>query len=471
MLASALECPVCLTLPNGEVHQCNEGHTVCIDCWRRIDPRCCPECRQLLPQSNRCRAAERAIAALDAACEHCGEATKRGEMAAHLRACPQRHSGCAAAAAGCGWEGVASELGAHEMACPFAICLRMVEPLRSECKELRARVAALEPLRAQNERLQRQVAALGHVSEAEEEDAATGGQHFGAMATGPPPSNAEVTEMELAEIVAALRAHMAVARVAEQAFTRLKVLCEPPGSEQAAAEAGAIEAVLDAMREHPRAAGVLRWGCKALALVCYSPRSVAGSEAACAGSQARKQRAADARALEVVVDAMRAHPLEPGVLRWGCGALANVCEGIDAAALARRQWAAGAGALEAVVEAFRAHRQHSQLQEECCTALATVCGGSDEAAVARKQRVVEAGAIEEVVEAMRVHALDTGVQHYGCWALLCVCGGGVIAAARARKRRATQAGGRAAAAAALQAHPGDAHVQYYGKALLYGFPQ
>ena len=264
--------------------------------------------------------------------------------------------------------------------------------------------------------------------------------------------------------------------MAEKTCEQLAELSEQLGTEQAAAEAGAIEAVWDAMRAHPRAAEVLRWGCKALALVCYSEGGtwhLQGGAKIDLGtvSQARKQRAADARALEVGVDAMRAHPLEAGVQRWGCGALTNVCQGIDAAALARRQGAAGAGALETVVEAFRAHRQHSRVQEECCAALASVCGGSDEAAVARKQQAVDAGAFEEVVEAMRVHALESGVQRYGCWALLCVCGGGVIAAARARKRRATQAGGRAAAAAAVQAHPGDAHVQYYGMALLYGFPQ
>ena len=199
-----MECPVCLTLPNGEVHQCNEGHTVCIDCWRRINPRACPECRQLLPQSNRCRAAERAIAALDTTCEHCGETVTRGQMEEHLQACPQRRSACAAAAAGCEWEGWASERAAHEKACPFAVCLRMVEPLRSEC----------EQLRAENERLQRRVTALGgrgrrgslYRGDAEEVAAATGGQDFEAMASGPPPSDAEVEEMGLAEVVAALRA-------------------------------------------------------------------------------------------------------------------------------------------------------------------------------------------------------------------------------------------------------------------------
>ena len=352
-MLKSLECPVCLTLPNGEVHQCNEGHTVCIDCWRRINPRACPECRQLLPQSNRCRAAERAIAALDTTCEHCGETVTRGQMEEHLHACPQRWSTCAAATAGCQWEGWASERAAHEKACPFAICLRMVEPLRSEC----------EQLRAENERLQRRVTALGgrgrrgslYRGDAEEVAAATGGQDFEAMANGPPPSDAEVEEMGLAEVVAALRAHLAVARVAEEALSRLEALSEPPGSEQAAAEAGAIEAVVDAMQ---------------------------------AQAQVRN---------------LQAH---------GCAVLRNVCVGDDAAASARQLQITNAGGLEALVGAMEAHAQYD-------------------------------------------------VHEAGCGALLIMCGRSASVAARA-----LQAGGRRAAAAAMQAHPDNEDVQADGQALL-----
>ena len=93
------ECGVCLSLPEGEVHQCNEGHCYCVNCWNRLhEPRRCPECRQPLPPANRNRVAERAIAALEASCEHCGEATTRGGMAAHLLVCPQRLNFCTTAA-------------------------------------------------------------------------------------------------------------------------------------------------------------------------------------------------------------------------------------------------------------------------------------------------------------------------------------------------------------------------------------
>ena len=174
---STLECPICLTLPEGAIHQCHEGHCYCVGCWDRLDPRRCPECRQPVPLANRNRAAERAIAALEASCEHCGEATTRGALAAHfcaasylpgggplLHACPQRPSFCAAAAAGCTWAGMAAEQAAHEAACPFTICLRMMAPLQAECLELRAsasrNVSECQELRARNQELQGRVRAL-----------------------------------------------------------------------------------------------------------------------------------------------------------------------------------------------------------------------------------------------------------------------------------------------------------------------
>ena len=321
MAAEALECPVCLTLPEGEVHQCNEGHCYCAECWNRLEePRRCPECRQPVPKANRNRAIERTIAALAWSCEHCGEATTRGAKAAHLAACPQVPTACAAAAAGCGWAGMMSELAAHGAACPFAICQRMMAPLQaqnqqlqSECQELRARVAVVEPLQArcdglqvQNQQLHRQVAALQpppadrmRALEGDEEaggrrrrqrvgpaphlvgfqgvlSAALGASPPSAVGPAPhptphhaPPSDEELEAMGLAEVVAVLWAHMAVARVAEQACERLNILCEPDDSEQAAAEAGMIEAVVEAMQAHLQVAGVQEMGCLALSCVVY----------------------------------------------------------------------------------------------------------------------------------------------------------------------------------------------------------
>ena len=398
-----MECPVCMTLPEGQVHQCNEGHCYCVDCWNRLDPRRCPECRLEVPLLvNRCRAAERAIAALEASCDHCGEATTRGAMAAHLpsaRVCPQRPNFCAAAA-GCRWKGLAAEQAAHEAACPFAICQRMMAPLQaqnqqvqaqnqqlqvqctgllSECQELRALVA---PLQAQNQELRGRVRAL---EGDEEEGGRRQRQRVGAAPHDAPPSDDEVEEMELAEVVAVLRTHVAVARVAEMACKRLRILCAPVGSEQAAAEAGAIEAVVAAMRAHPQEEGVQENGCCALADMCC------GDDAAAA--VARRQRAAAAGAIEEVVAALRAHPQEEGVQENGCLVLGNMCFGNDAAAAARKQRAAAAGAIEEVVAAMRAHPQEEDVQENGCFALRGICSGGS-GLRGRRRRATQAAADE-----------------------------------------------------------------------------
>ena len=370
----ALECPMCLTLPEGEVHQCNEGHCYCVTCWRALDPRRCPECRQPIQDSNRSRATERAIAALEATCDHCAVVTTRGAMAAHLRACPHRPTECAAATAGCGWSGMAAELVIHEEACPTAVCQRMMAPLLAqlqqlqsrdqlqqlESQHLRARVAALEPLQAQNQQLLQQVAALQPLAgrmRALEGDAEAGGrrqrQRVGAAPHDAPPSSAAFQQMGGTEAVAALHAYVAVAHVAVGACTQVASLCHEEGNRQAAAEAGALEAVVAAMWAHPQVAGVQVQGCRALANVCC------GSDAA---GPARRQQAAEAGALEAAVAAMQVHRQVADSQDQGCRALGNMCAGSDAAALARKQRAVAAGGRGAAAAALQAHPGHADVQ-------------------------------------------------------------------------------------------------------------
>ena len=64
-----------------------------------------------------------------------------------------------------------------------------------------------------------------------------------------------------------------------------------------------------------------------------------------------------AGAIEAVVEAMRAHPQVVSVQVHGCGALANICyRNDDAAVAARGQQVAAAGAIEAAVAAMQAHQ-------------------------------------------------------------------------------------------------------------------
>ena len=223
---SSFECPICLTLPEGAVHQCHEGHCYCVECWNRLEePRRCPECRQSVPLANRNRAAERAIAALEASCEHCGEATTRGALAAHfcaasylpgggplLHASPQRLDFCAAAAAGCTWAGMAADQAAHEAACPFATCLRMMAPLQAECLELRACVTTqqseCQELRAHNHELQVRMRAL--------EEGSAGPSFSAGPSAGPVPHPEPPSDDAAAEPVAVMAEHVpVVARVLE----------------------------------------------------------------------------------------------------------------------------------------------------------------------------------------------------------------------------------------------------------------
>ena len=51
-VTNVLECPVCLNIPRSKcgttivwVFQCQNGHTVCDDCFPKLTPKVCPSCR------------------------------------------------------------------------------------------------------------------------------------------------------------------------------------------------------------------------------------------------------------------------------------------------------------------------------------------------------------------------------------------------------------------------------------------
>jgi len=411
---SALECPICLELPPGEVHQCTNGHCYCVQCFNVINPRRCPECRERLPRRNRSIAQERVIGALPATCAHCGEATTRGEQAEHERRCPQRPTVCCASELGCAWAGPLAEQAAHEAACPLVECQRRMaqlqaetETVRAEKEALRARVAVLEPLQAQNEALraekealQARVAAL----EAGEQGGRRQRRRVGAAPHDAPPSVEAVRRMGVAAVAAALRVPAPAVPIAEAVCMRLGDLCNEARNRQLAMDAGAIEGVVAVLRIHRQAEGVQAQGCFALFKMCV------GTDAA---ALARKQRSVDAGALEVVVAALRAHPQVAEVQEWGCLALNNMCSGTDAAALARKQRSVDAGALEVVVAALRAHPQVAAVQERGCFALGQMCFGIDDAGHVRRQRAVQSGAVAAVTAAMQAHPQVERVQLYG----------------------------------------------------------
>ena len=298
-LVEDLVCPICLELPAGEVHQCHEGHCYCVDCWRRLHPRHCPECREPIPRKNRNRDREARIAALPAACDHCDQITTRGAMAEHLRTCQQRLATCTAA---------------HEKTRPLA---------------------------------QQSLAGLVRALDGDEEEyGRRRRQRVGPAPHDAPPSDATMAEMGMAEATAALSKHFAVARVAELACSRLRTLTKGVGKFSEPMERQGIEAVVEAMEAHPQVANVQKMGCAALSGLTKSLSTVG------------RQAAAEAGAIGAVLDAMQEHLQDSSAQILGFDVLETLCYGYDAALLR----AAEAGALHVAVAAMQAHPQNAKVQ-------------------------------------------------------------------------------------------------------------
>ncbi|KAB2096987.1 hypothetical protein ERO13_A01G137000v2 [Gossypium hirsutum] len=63
-----LECPVCKNLMYPPIHQCPNGHTLCLNCKNRVR-NCCPSCRYDLGNI-RCLALEKFVESLELPCKY-----------------------------------------------------------------------------------------------------------------------------------------------------------------------------------------------------------------------------------------------------------------------------------------------------------------------------------------------------------------------------------------------------------------
>ena len=178
-------------------------------------------------------------------------------------------------------------------------------PLQEQCRGLQADNNRLQVerrlLEAQTKGLRGRMNALELV----EEGGRRQRQRVGPAAHDAPPSNAAVAEMGLKEAVAALRAHVADARVAEEACRRVAKLCSEVGiimlkQTEADAEAGAIEAVVEAMWAHPQELAVLVQGIEVLWRVCFYEDGHSDDEDDEDGEPTAEDRAACARARRVI---------------------------------------------------------------------------------------------------------------------------------------------------------------------------
>lgn len=85
-----LTCPICLEIPDAEVFQCVNGHTICGGCLANAEN--CPQCRVSFSTGKiRNRTMENLVAGLKEECPFkeagCMEVVRRRDLTAHLTQC------------------------------------------------------------------------------------------------------------------------------------------------------------------------------------------------------------------------------------------------------------------------------------------------------------------------------------------------------------------------------------------------
>ncbi|KAK3042238.1 hypothetical protein RJ639_001833 [Escallonia herrerae] len=110
-----LECPVCLNLMYPPIHQCPNGHTLCLNCKSQVR-NSCPICRQELGNI-RCLALEKVAQSLELPCQYhiygCQEILAYNSRLRHEQNCRYRLYNCPYAGAECSVTGDIKYLVAH----------------------------------------------------------------------------------------------------------------------------------------------------------------------------------------------------------------------------------------------------------------------------------------------------------------------------------------------------------------------
>ena len=97
LIRRELECPVCITVKQGQIYNCKNGHIVCQKCHGKLSlPKKCPSCQERMPHTTeRNLALERIIDRLELgilSCtnEGCDHEGPKPEMDAHAAKCEYR---------------------------------------------------------------------------------------------------------------------------------------------------------------------------------------------------------------------------------------------------------------------------------------------------------------------------------------------------------------------------------------------
>ena len=265
----------------------------------------------------------------------------------------------------------------------------------------------------------------------------------------------------IATIAKAMKAYPKEAAVQLHGCRALGTLCLDGAYKNKAMAAGAIGAIVVAVREHAAAEAALH-GCNALSRLCGDVRGDVSDEESFSET-AVHWKVINEGGFAAIVAALKAQPATALVQQHGCGAINGLCVGEGADADARADKATDAGALEAALATLTAAETAAKpaVAEFGCLALGTLVRG--ETCEARKQRAIDAGAFTAVMGAMAAHSGVVGVLEEGVGALINLCDG-TDDAASSRRTLASEAGVKAALVAAMSAQPGgDPALWKHGK--------
>jgi predicted RNA-binding protein Jag len=162
----------------------------------------------------------------------------------------------------------------------------------------------------------------------------------------------------------------------------------------AMAEAGAIEALVDAMHEFEDDAAVLEGCLLALSNLCMLENNV--------------QRAIDAQLIELTVNAMNKSVDVSGLQEHGCAVLANLA--VHPMARGRIR---DCGGCDAILVSMVVNPLDVGVQSQALVGLKNLCVKDDES----KVFLEKSGAIDVIVQVMRDHKENPIIQASGSWAL------------------------------------------------------
>jgi hypothetical protein len=205
----------------------------------------------------------------------------------------------------------------------------------------------------------------------------------------------------VAAVVAAMRAHPASTMLQASGCYAICSLAFADEMQTAAIHAGAIEAILQALRAHAADAHVQTYGCRALSNIATDGTAAIDARSSSLVLEATK----------AAVAALHAHRANAGLMRDACAALQRL-----AVTDALRTEAGKIGAVTAVVAALRSHPADASLQQAACDATSNLCFPNSANAV----QACGAGALQALVAALRAHAANVAVQIAACEMLSCL---------------------------------------------------